>query len=684
MKKQLDVLLVLLLAALPGFPQQAGQMMIVNGASFDADQPLAPGSFASIFGDGLCSQRAVGNWTGPGQLPTTLGGCSITVGATAAMLYYVSPSQINFVVPAGVASGQASVVVHNGSLTLTGSVMIGPAGPGIFALNGMGMGEGALLHGTKWQLGPFSITTEGQPTPLSIYVTGLDLTTKPAVTIGGASVDVTWWGNAPGFVGLQQINITLPANMAGVGRVPMTVTSDGLTSNMVFLHLLPTTAMMKGVPGWSSGDDMGENRSRGHEMSNLAVNAANNTALVTDENDDVVRVISLASRTTTATITLPEGSQAHGIAVNAAGTLAAVTLSAKASVALIDLTQNIVLSVIGTGYYPSRAAFSGNTLLVTNGGSGTVSVIDTTLRAVTQTVTVGFGPSGIAANGTVAVVANMQGASLSLINLAGYGVTTVTLPAGSRPHEVALSTTLNKAVISLPMAGEILVLDLATKAVATVDTGTLSAMGPGAIAVNGSTAYVANQMSAGVTVVDLAAAKVVETFPVDPGPRALAVNAATNQLLVLAEGTGTLDIVDLSTYTVTARLNAGDTEREGNWALPTITSVTPNTAAAGATVDIVIAGTNLQSVSSLEFHITGSPYGMGGGGMGGEDHGNGLGHVDQNIVVSDVKASADGTSVTATVQILPAAEAGTRQIRMKTDRGEVMSMMTGVVFTVTK
>jgi DNA-binding beta-propeller fold protein YncE len=68
---------------------------------------------------------------------------------------------------------------------------------------------------------------------------------------------------------------------------------------------------------------------RGHEMSSMAFNPTNNTALVTDENDDVVRVISLNSGSTIATNTLPGGSQAHGIAVDAAGNLAAVTLSAR-------------------------------------------------------------------------------------------------------------------------------------------------------------------------------------------------------------------------------------------------------------------------------------------------------------------------------------------------------------------
>ncbi|MBI3278928.1 MAG: hypothetical protein HYZ57_03690 [Acidobacteria bacterium] len=297
-----------------------------------------------------------------------------------------------------------------------------------------------------WTPGPFSITTNGQTTPVSLYVTGLDLSSKPAVSIGGMPAEVTWYGNAPGFAGLQQININMPAGAAGAGRAPVTVTSNGTTSNVTYMTLLPTNSMMQDMPGWGGGMMVGENVRRGHELSDLAFSPTSNTALVTDENGDAVRVISPQSQTTIATITLPTGSEAGAIAVNASGTLAAVALTAKASVAVLDLAQKKAIAVIGTGNYPSHVVFSGSNLLVTNGASGTVSVIDTDTGTLTRTITVGFGPSGIAANGSVAVVANLQGGSLSVINLATYSATTIALSAGTRPREVAL--TGNKAIVT--------------------------------------------------------------------------------------------------------------------------------------------------------------------------------------------------------------------------------------------
>ncbi len=639
-----------------------------------------------MFGQNLCGQTAAGNWIAPGQLPSTLAGCSVTVNGIPAMMHYVSPGQVNFIVPQNVAPGAAAVTLTNGSMLQTGSMMIAPGAPGVFAFNGMGMGAGAMLHGITFNAGAFSTTTNGQTTPVAIYLTGLDLTTKPSVSIGGMPADVTWFGNAPGFVGLQQININLPANAAGAGRVPVTVTSAGQTSNVTYMTVLPTSAMMQGMPGWGAGMMIPENAPRGRELSYLAVNPANNTALVADANDDAVRVISLDSNTTAATITLPEGSGANAIAVNDAGTLAAVALAAKASVALIDLAQNKAVAVIGTGNYPSHVAFAGASLLVANGASGTVSVVDTTARTIAQTVAVGFGPSGIAVAGNVAVVANTQAGSLSLINLTSYGVTNVPLPPGSRPHEVAIAPALNKAIITTPMSNAFLILDLATQAVTSVPTDFWNAMGPGAVVASGTLAFIANQMTASVTVVDVPAGKVLKTFSVDPGPRALAVNPAKNQLLVLAEGTGTLDLVDLNTYTIAARLNAADTERQGAWALPLISSLAPNAAAAGsAPFTLTITGTNFQAVKALEFELMGMLSGGAGGGMmsGGGMMGSGMGAEDTNIKVSNVQVNSTGTQITATIQVLSGAVAGSRLLRLETDQGEVMAPMFNSLFTVT-
>jgi DNA-binding beta-propeller fold protein YncE len=275
----------------------------------------------------------------------------------------------------------------------------------------------------------------------------------------------------------------------------------------------------------------------------------------------------------------------------------------------------------------------------------------------------------------------MQAGTVSLINLANYSVSTVNLPAGSRPHEVAVSAQANKAVITTPMANGFLILDLATKTFKQVDTTTWNGMGPGAVAINGDAIYIANQMTASVTVADLAAGTVGKTFPVDPGPMALSVNSAKNQLLVLAEGTGTIDIVDLASYGITSRIDAGSTERQGQFAMPFISSIAPSSASVGSTFTLTVTGSGFQGTQAIEFTLTASS--MGGGMMGGGPAGS-MGQADANIKVSNVQINAAGTQITASVQILSTATIGTRQIRLQTTYGGAMGMMTNSLFNVTK
>ena len=646
-----------------------GQITAVNGASFQPGESVAPGSFATIFGRDLCSSTAVGEWKN-GQLPTQLSACSVSVDGAATMLAFVSPAQINFIVPVAAHLGRAAITVADGSRTAAGSMVIGRAGPGIFSLNGMGVGEGAILHATRWTAGPFSVTTNGQPTPLAVFLTGLDSGVTPVVTIGGIPAEVVFFGTAPGYTGLQQINILLPTALAGAGRVPVVVTSAGKASNAIFIHILPTTPMMNGMPGWIPGEEVTENGKRGRETTGMALNTGNHTVLVTDEDQDVVRVISLDTRAVVATIALPNASGTHQVAVNAPGTLAAAVLSEKGAVALIDLTANKILSTIPAGSYPSHAVFSGANLLVSDAAGGTVVVIDTATRAVVRTVPVGFGPAGIAASATQAVIAGMQSGSATLLDLATWAATLVPLPDGARPHEVAIAG--GKAILTTPMSNSVLLLDLATRQFRQVDTGIFNAMGPGAIAVKDNLAFIANQTGASITVVDVAAGAPVKTFAVDPGPVAVAVDAARNILLVLCEGTGTIDVVDLATNAVMVRLNAGATANPSPWVLPVVTSMTPAGAAAGVTISLVLTGAHLQSVKDVDFQLMTPGNGKALGRRG----------EDTDLKVSKVQVNQAGTQVTAVVEVDKSAHPGPRQVRLQADQGEIP--VPGLIFTVAK
>lgn len=652
----------LLIAAL-GAVTACAQITAVNGASFLPGKPVSPGSFATIFGENLCDETVAGEWIGLGELPTTLGDCSVSVNGAAAMLSFVSPGQVNFIVPEEAGMGRAEIAVTSGTRVTTGSMVIGRAGPGIFSMNGLGMGEAAILHGKAWHRGPFSATTEGQPTPLAIYATGLDLSVEPVVIIGGVEVEVLFWGEAPGFSGLQQINVMLPPELAGAGRVPLVVISGGTVSNVTYITILPTTEMMNSMPNWVPGKLVKENARRGREASFMAFNAADSTVLVTDEDDDSVRVLSLATGETIATIALPSGSGARHIAVNAGGTLAAVALNEIGAVALIDLAggANEVISVLPSGVCPSHLVFNGTDLLATAAGSGWVAVIDTASLSVARTVPTGPGAAGIAAAGNLAVVANMQAGTVSLVNLTDWTVEEVALPDGVRPQEVAIAG--GKAVITAPVANAFFLLDLATKDVVRVDTPS-GARGPSVVAVHNSLTFIANQLSASVTVYDFNGAPAA-TFPVDPGPRALAVNAAANQLLVLCQGTGTIVVVDLAGYSIVTRLGADETspDQGAKWVLPTTASITPGSAPVGGFAQVAISGTNLQAVTAIELLVERDNPGKG--------KGKGRLEEDPNIKVSEMEVNAAGTVLTAKIEILGTAAPGARQVLFKTKKADV-------------
>ena len=55
----------------------------------------------------------------------------------------------------------------------------------------------------------------------------------PTVTIGGVSATVSFSGLAPGFVGLYQVNVTVPDNAPMGDAVPVILNIGGATSNTV-------------------------------------------------------------------------------------------------------------------------------------------------------------------------------------------------------------------------------------------------------------------------------------------------------------------------------------------------------------------------------------------------------------------------------------------------------------------
>jgi uncharacterized protein (TIGR03437 family) len=211
---------------------------IVNSADNQAG-PLAPNTIGTIYGKGLsyvtralAPEDVIGGVL-PNGLPGT--GVNILIGGVPANIFYVSPTQINFLVPCILRPGRTDLqIVMNG---ISGPLVpfdLAPSSPAIFQLDVQTV-IAVRLDGSL-------VTSDAPARPrdiIVIYATGLG-DTVPAEIFGnvaamaaplkqladfkllldGVAVDrslVLYAGIAPGFAGLYQINLRLPD---GVGSNP--------------------------------------------------------------------------------------------------------------------------------------------------------------------------------------------------------------------------------------------------------------------------------------------------------------------------------------------------------------------------------------------------------------------------------------------------------------------------------
>ena len=211
---------------------------VVNGANF---QPaIAPNTWVSIKGGNLSGTTRV--WDSDdfvsSALPTDIDNVSVTVNGTDAYVEYVSPGQLNVLMPVGLAPGAAQVQTYNfGLASAAVTVQVQDVAPAFF-LQSDGM-HVVATHADGSLVGPTSTTTGATPAApgetIVLYGTGfgvtnpaapegklittpLSLATLPTITIGGTGSQVAFAGLI--YAGLYQINVTVPASSAS-GDAPV-------------------------------------------------------------------------------------------------------------------------------------------------------------------------------------------------------------------------------------------------------------------------------------------------------------------------------------------------------------------------------------------------------------------------------------------------------------------------------
>ena len=244
-------------------------------------QPLAPGVVASLYEVASQTQFKTGSMPSAPPfpaltgypMPITLADEQVMFNGAAAPLYFVSPGQINFLVPMNApVTGTADVEivqVSTGQVLGAASVAMAEVSPAIFC----GASGGCFLNGGFYQAAvlnqDFSVNSATNPAArgsvISIYCTGQGALNNapadgaaapgppnfattpqtPRVAIGSCFVDdcgpllggdptngqwVTYSGLAPGFAGLWQINVQIPMAIVPAAQVPIGIQYDGVGS----------------------------------------------------------------------------------------------------------------------------------------------------------------------------------------------------------------------------------------------------------------------------------------------------------------------------------------------------------------------------------------------------------------------------------------------------------------------
>lgn len=221
---------------------------VVNAASF-LPGPVAPGELVTIFGAGFGQGPGQSFSLVNGRVPTELAGVRVLFDGIAAPLLYVSPYQINLVVPYGVA-GRERVTVEvelQGRSALRFPWPVAAASPAVFTLNAAGTGPGAVLNQDNTVNTPdnpaargsvVQIYAHGQGQTIPAGIDGavneppLPVPQLPVtVLIGGRPAAVEYAGAAPGYVsGLLQVNARVPLETSPGQAIPITLKIGEFTS----------------------------------------------------------------------------------------------------------------------------------------------------------------------------------------------------------------------------------------------------------------------------------------------------------------------------------------------------------------------------------------------------------------------------------------------------------------------
>lgn len=220
----------------------------LSAASFNVSA-ITPKSIVAAFGTNFSGATRAASAQ---PLPTDLAGVRVTVLDYAgverpAPLFFVSPTQINYQIPADSKPGPALVKFNMSDGTIQqAATTIQPSAPALFTANQNGAGPAIALDAFTFRPAPFAATrSNGEPNVISLFGTALgnDATDSVANVSGGVTAllnglptSVLYAGAVPGLTGLNQFNLQLPAGLT-TGEYRLTIVRNGMPSNEVTLSI---------------------------------------------------------------------------------------------------------------------------------------------------------------------------------------------------------------------------------------------------------------------------------------------------------------------------------------------------------------------------------------------------------------------------------------------------------------
>jgi uncharacterized protein (TIGR03437 family) len=223
---------------------------VVNAAAITPQSGIAPGSIASIYGGMLGTDAE----TGPSSpLVQTLAGVTVTAAGRILPLFYVSPTQINFLLPSDFPLGQAAATIVTPNQTLTTTFTVVQDAPGLFqqvannqafatAFHQDGsvvtsgspaeIGETVTIYGTG-----FGPTTPLRPTGFAVPAQPVFQVTDPVTVTIATDAPLTPTGGfaVPGLVGVDALQFQITDSSLSGSNAPLYVTINGQNSNTVLL-----------------------------------------------------------------------------------------------------------------------------------------------------------------------------------------------------------------------------------------------------------------------------------------------------------------------------------------------------------------------------------------------------------------------------------------------------------------